>query len=247
MPGLDASHAGIVAEVVSGWEHLDEADRERLLDDTDALMRTKQWEAARGFELTEAMRVRIAAQAALLILGLDFETYRRVHSIIVHPRTIVRSGVRAGPVRGVVTEGELALLGQAAHGYGPIMMAWDAVLRDSRRRRLGRNVVFHEFAHKIDMLDDLIDGTPPIPDPVQRQQWIDVCTEVFERVRGGTHTGPLRSYAAVNPGEFFAVATEVFFTTPAELLGAVPDLYGVLRSFYRQDPAARAEARGEQV
>jgi Mlc titration factor MtfA (ptsG expression regulator) len=101
-------------------------------------------------------------------------------------------------------------------------------------------VVFHEFAHKIDMLDGTVDGTPPISDAAERRHWIAVCTELYTRLRTG-QPDILRDYAAVSPGEFFAVATEVFLTTPLELRHHEPDLYEILQRFYRQDPAARAD------
>ena len=99
--------------------------------------------------------------------------------------------------------------------------------------------MFHEFAHRLDMLDGEADGTPPMADVEQSQRWVEVCTRVYEQVvegRGGT---VLRSYAGVNPAEFFAVATEAFFDAPVELRRQQPDLYEVLGGYYHQDPAAR--------
>ena len=139
----------------------------------------------------------------------------------------------------MVTDEPRQISGEAAHHGGPVILAWDAVVADTRHPGRGRNVVLHEFAHKIDMLDDVIDGTPPLADRSERDNWVVVCTEAFERLRRGVGSLVLRDYAATNPGEFFAVATEVFFTRPIELLRHEPDLYGVLRSFYRQDPAGR--------
>jgi hypothetical protein len=100
-------------------------------------------------------------------------------------------------------------------------------------------VVLHELAHKLDMLDDLIDGTPPLPDQAARRRWIEVCTAEYRMLRAGIGGHLLWSYAAVNPGEFFAVATEVFFTRPLEMREQKPALYEVLADFYRQDPATR--------
>ncbi|MCB0954483.1 MAG: zinc-dependent peptidase, partial [Microthrixaceae bacterium] len=101
----------------------------------------------------------------------------------------------------------------------------------------GHNVVFHEFAHKIDMLDDVVDGTPPMARS-EIDRWVQVCTAEYERAQlGGDDL--LDSYAGVNTGEFFAVATEVFFDRPVEMAEQKPDLYDVLSGFYRQDPAAR--------
>ena len=61
----------------------------------------------------------------------------------------------------------------------------------------------------------------------------------MDDLRAGNPHPPLRPYAATNPSEFFAVATESFFDRPLDLRAAEPELYDVLRSYYRQDPAAR--------
>jgi Mlc titration factor MtfA (ptsG expression regulator) len=104
--------------------------------------------------------------------------------------------------------------------------------------------VFHEFAHKLDMLDGTVDGTPPLATREQLTRWVEVCTRVYEQVVVGEAGRTLRSYAGVNPGEFFAVATETFFDDPLGLRAEHPDLYGVLADFYRQDPAKRLESVG---
>jgi Mlc titration factor MtfA (ptsG expression regulator) len=120
-----------------------------------------------------------------------------------------------------------------------VIVAWDAARAGGRHPERGQNVVLHEFAHKLDMLDDMIDGTPPLPDRAARQRWIEVCTAEYERVRAGLGGHLLWSYAGVNPGEFFAVATEVFFTRPIELREQKPALYEVFADYYGQDPAGR--------
>ena len=186
------------------------------------------------------MRLTIAAQAALLVLGLDIECYHDVRSIIVTPTTRVLTHARPGPVRGTVTDAPFPVIGQAHDRRGPIIIAWDAVRRDTRLPTRGHNVVFHEFAHKLDMLDGIIDGTPPLADQATVDQWVAVCTAEYEALRAGTAGPLLRPYAGTNPAEFFAVATEVFFVQPVELQAEKPDLYAVLSGFYRQDPAARA-------
>ena len=120
--------------------------------------------------------------------------------------------------------------------------------RGARRRPAtpgsGHNVVFHEFAHKLDMLDGSIDGTPPLATPEQFARWVEVCTLVFEQVARGEAGHSLEPYASVNPAEFFAVATEVFFDNPEGLHHEHPDLYDVMSDYYRQDPLSRLRRRG---
>lgn len=172
------------------------------------------------------------------VLGLSFDHYEQVRNIIVHATTMVESGERVGPAPGVVTDEPLELLGQAAHAEGPVVIAWDEAKRNARYPDRGHDVVFHEFAHKLDMLDHVVDGTPPLGDEADRKRWIDVCTAELEALREGRGGHLIRAYAGQDPGEFFAVATGVFFDRPAELREDRPELYDVLQSFFNQDPAA---------
>jgi Mlc titration factor MtfA (ptsG expression regulator) len=236
--GLPAGGADLVAQHLAVWPALDAAEQQRLLVVADELLSRKRWEAARGVALDDTVRVVIAAQAALLVLGLSTDHYRLVSGIVVHPTTVETTGVRPGPSRGTVTSDPLSVLGLAQSGRGPVVLAWDEALAGAHRSQPGHNVVLHEFAHKLDMLDGTIDGTPLLPREL-RADWVRVCTGVYEDLVAGRPRPPMRWYGATNPGEFFAVATEVFFEQPAELAALEPELYDVLRRFYRQDPAAR--------
>lgn len=237
-PGLPPDGAPLVAQHLAVWPLLTDAEQRRLLQITDELLSRKRWEAAQGFDLDDTMRVVIAAQAALLVLELSIEHYRLVSGIIVHPSTLHSSGVHAGPSPGTVSADRLAVLGLAQGGRGPVALAWDQALAGAQRVQRGHNVVLHEFAHKLDMVDGAVDGTPILPEDL-RADWVTVCTKVYDDLVAGRPRPPMRWYGATNPGEFFAVATEVFFEQPDDLADQEPALYDVLRRFYRQDPAAR--------
>lgn len=230
----------VVERHVPHWARLDDAERERLGTLIAWLVRTKHFEAARGFELDQDIVIRVAAQAALLVLGLDRSAYRDVSAVIIHPRTITTRGPRATTMRGVVRDGPMRVLGHANDRRGPVVIAWDAVRNDARHPERGHNVVIHEFAHKIDVASGGFDGTPSFDDRSDRAEWITVCTREYRRLRRRPEPDPvLRAYAGTNPAEFFAVATEAFFDQPVVLQEHKPELYGVLQRFYRQDPAAR--------
>lgn len=219
------------------WRRLDDDERERVEGLALGLMADVTWEAAGGFEVTEEMKVVIASQACVIILGLPDDSFHEVHTVLVHPTTLVLTGEHS-QVAGIVSDGPMPILGQAEL-HGPVTIIWDAVTDEARHPGSGHNVVFHEFAHKLDMLDGAADGTPPMASVEQSERWVEVCTRVYEQVvegRGGT---ALRSYAGVNPAEFFAVATESFFDDPVDLRRQQPDLYDVLSEYYCQDPAAR--------
>ncbi len=227
------------------WRLLNEDERATMEDLIRLLLVDKTWEAARGFELTEEIRLLISAEAALLILSLDYDYYRPVRSIIVHPTTAVIRGQKQTGVSGVVTDSPMPVLGEAVEN-GPVLIAWDAARREARHPERGHNVVYHEFAHKLDMATGGIDGTPPLRDRNLRRRWVEVCTREYEAVREGTAGRLLDPYAGINPGEFFAVATEVFFDRPSDMQRSKTELYEVLQGFYRQDPAERERrARSE--
>lgn len=216
------------------WNQLDPSEQDLLGEYAGHLVRTKYWEAASGFELTEEMRLLIAAPAALVILGLSTDYYREVGAVIVHPTTVVLRGEHGSPVEGLMSDEPTPILGEAAE-RGPILLAWDAVEEDLAHPWGGHNVVIHEFAHKIDMLDEFVDGNPPM-EAYLLERWNSVCEHHYELAQHGDDE-LLDSYAGVNEAEFFAVATEAFFDLPFEMAELKPDLYEVFASFYRQDPA----------
>lgn len=231
----------LIEKHVRVWKDLDDEERELLTAYATDLLTTRRWEAAQGFELTDRIRTVIAAQAALLILGIGIDQFHDVGAIIVHPSTMhFHDQASAGPAHGTETRGTHHLLGEAQYG-GPVVIAWDSASSSARHPERGHDVVLHEFAHKIDMVDGTVDGTPPMTDQALYDRWVEICTREFEHLEQGTSGDLIDDYGATDAGEFFAVVTETFFTQPIELREHKPDLYGVFRDFYRQDPAARAE------
>ena len=237
--GLPDGWAGIVDEHFALWSVLDNDEREIIEATSDWLLRHKHWEAAQGFSLTDEVNVTIAVQAALVVLGLSVAEYREVSAIIVYPTAMQSRGVYAGPVRGTVIDGALPVLGEAHDNRGPVLIAWDQARDAGRNPGRGHNIVFHEFAHKIDMLDNIVDGTPPFENRDNFDRWVAVCTEAYAAIRAGIERWPLQPYGATNPAEFFAVATEAFFDVPVMLEHHEANLYEVMRDFYKQDPAER--------
>jgi hypothetical protein len=130
-------------------------------------------------------------------------------------------------------------LGEAWYD-GPIVLAWDDVVAGGRNPEDGRNVTLHEFAHQLDYLDGVADGTPPLRKQSDYARWQEVMTREFERLkRESEHGHPkvLDSYGATNHAEFFAVATEAFFEKAKQMSVRHPELYAVLSDYYGQDPA----------
>ncbi len=223
---------------VAHYRYLSAAEQARLRDDLRVFLAEKSWEGCGGLTITDEMKVTIAAQACLLVLNLGLESYHRVVSILVYPHGYRATDV-AGP--GGIVEGASDRLGEA-HYRGPVILSWDEVLADGRHPSAGKNLVFHEFAHQLDMLDGVIDGTPPLRDRDQYRRWQKVMTAEYQRLIEASAEGRatlLDKYGTVNEGEFFAVATECFFDKPVALARRHPPLYDLLREYYGQDPAAR--------
>lgn len=229
------------------WRLLDDDERSRLGELADWLLRTRRFEAAHGFELTDEVRTVLSAHAGLLILGLDESWYSAVGTVIVRSGSMSQRAGHAGPIHGIVSDSEMEIDGETHHDDGPLMVSWRAARREAGQMRFGRDVVLHEFAHKIDMLDGVLDGTPHLASDDRVGRWVEVCTRNYDEIRRGTAGRLVRDYAGTNPAEFFAVSTETFFTRSVELAEHKPDLYDVLKDFYGQDPAARMRRHLEAV
>lgn len=232
----------VVAATLPHWALLDEEDRERLATAAADLLERPSWEAAAGFALDDEIRGTIAGHAALLAVGLPDDAYHGVRTVVVHASSSTMWTPRPGPLPGSVDAHPPRLLGHTSSA-GPVFIAWDVARRQARDPARGHNVVFHEFAHKLDAADGTVDGTPRLSGP-ERQRWIAVCQVEFDAIRAGGGSPLLSDYAATNPGEFFSVATEVFFDRSRALRADRPDLYAVLAGFYGQDPAGRAVGAG---
>jgi len=218
-------------------------EREKLRRDLRLFAAEKNWEGCGGLSMSDEIKVTIAAQACLLILGLDLDCFQRVLSILVYPRHFKTPEQRYFDDTRLVGEG--ARLGEAWY-RGPVILSWADVLASSRHLGGGQNLVWHEFAHQLDMLDRASDGTPPLGDRSQYRKWADVMTAEYQRLKSATRSGVptlLDPYGTTNEAEFFAVVTECFFDQPIELDEEHPELYALLKEFYRQDPARRLSRR----
>ena len=235
-PFPDAWQTMLTTNVVH-WKYLDGAVREQAEETVKGLVVQKRWSAAQGFEITDEVRVTVAGQAALLVLGFPGYDFPNVRTIVVHATTIRLPGRKYTVVDGTQSNADLALLGESDED-GTVYLVWDELLANARHPERGHNLVYHEFAHTLDRADGATDGIPPM-EPEARERWIEVCNREYERLQQGIDDALLRSYAGVNQAEFFAVVTEVFFDQPVELRAQKPDLYDVLRAFYGQDPATR--------
>ena len=230
----------IIEQNVPMYERLSEADRDRLRRRVQVFLAEKSFEGAGGLEMTDLIRVTIAAQACMLLLHLDEgEYYPRLRSIVVYPSAYRVPRGREGDI---VHEGHNVHLGES-WGDGAVVLAWNSARRGAADPRDGQNVILHEFAHQLDQEDGASDGTPELEQWAFYAPWARVLSEHYLALRKAASGGRktlLDHYGATNEAEFFAVATEAFFERPSQLRTRHPELYEELARYFGQDPAEAA-------
>jgi Mlc titration factor MtfA (ptsG expression regulator) len=192
-----------------------------------------------GQVVDDEVRVTIAAQAALLLLGRPDGRFQRLRQVLVYPGAFIVDRVRPDGT-GVVQEQRAVLAGESWQ-QGQVILSWDDVLSGAAVPDDGRNVVIHEFAHQLDQETGHANGAPFLGGREQYRTWAQTMNAEFEGLRAQLAQGAqslIDPYAATDPAEFFAVLSELFFELPAPLAIAHPALYEELLRYYRVDPRA---------
>jgi Mlc titration factor MtfA (ptsG expression regulator) len=221
-------------------------EQSRLREQVILFLHEKSIVGAGGLALRDEMRVCVAAQACMLTLNLDLAYYRGWVEVIVYPDEFVAEYDYVDE-DGIAHHVAAPMTGESWL-EGPVILSWaDAELRSGDP---GYNVVIHEFAHKIDMLNGAANGFPPLHAGMNRAAWSRVFGAAFEdfgdRVARGEPTA-IDPYAAEHPAEFFAVLSEAFIESPAAVRAEYGEVYRLLAAFYRQDPAERLEASSQAL
>jgi len=209
----------------------------QLHGDINVFLDEKRFEGCGGLEITDEMRVTIAAEACMLLLSRAQRFYPRLHSILVYPTAYFAR--QASPVgHGGYIEEDIPLLGQSWRG-GSLVLAWDHVKAEARAANGGHNVVLHEFAHQLDQEDGTADGAPILAHRSAYVAWARVLGREYatlQKSKKAHRRSVMRKYGATNPAEFFAVASETFFEKPKQMQKRHPELYDELRDYYKLDP-----------
>jgi len=230
----------IIAETIPQAAFLTDVQQARFRRLTQIFVAEKNWEGCNGLELTEEMRVVIAGMASLLVAGFpEEEYYDHVLSILVYPESyIARNTQMLGA--GTVIEGPQARIGEAWY-RGPVIVSWADIQQTATNATFGRNVVLHEFAHQLDMLNGRVaDGNPILPSHERFHRWEEVMQQGFGQLSAACRQGRptlIDCYGGTSRAEFFAVVTELFFEGPTPLRHWHPDIYRELSTFYGLDPA----------
>jgi Mlc titration factor MtfA (ptsG expression regulator) len=234
---------GWLEQHVAFYRRMPQPLRERLLGLMQIFLREKSFVGCNGLIVTEEMRVVVAAYACLLVANRPgvprVHLYDDLLSILIYPNAFIVH--ESEEEDGIVTEGHRVLSGQAWDSRR-IILSWEDVRESTHEPE---NVVLHEFAHYLDMEDETMDGAPGLGSAAAYEEWSQVFWDEYERLADAVDEGRdtlLDPYAATEPAEFFAVATETFFHQPGELRAHHPKLYEQLMKYYRLDPASWGDA-----
>ena len=190
------------------------------------------FEGCDGLKINEEMKVTVAAQACLMIIGVDNFYFDNVRTVLMFPASFDRK------TNDGVSHGTQARLGEAWQG-GPIVLSWRDTLSGGRNEDDGKNLVIHEFAHALDGLDGEMGGQVVFDDPNRMRQWREVVEREFAELVAAKYDGRstvLDHYGATNQAEFFAVACESFFEEPENLKAEHSDLFELLEIYFGFDP-----------
>ena len=218
------------------YSRMPEELRRELQGLVNLFLDSKNFEGCDGIELTDEIRVTIAAQACLLLLNRKPRVYPRLSSVLVYPEPFITK--QFWPLGGHWVEGDQPAAGLSSRGA--VVITWDAEQHVAAAAQEKHNVAVHEFAHQLDQEDGAADGIPLLESRSSIVAWARVVGAEFERLQISAERGVptfLDQYGATNPAEFFAVATEAFIENPQALRSRKPELYATLRDYYRIDPA----------
>lgn len=240
----------IISRNVPIFRRLPRADQAEVLGDIQVFLNEKYFEGCGGLEITDEIRVTIAAQACLLLLHRQTDYYPGLTTVLVYPSAYVAHEDRYLG-ENIWEQGDDARLGHTGWRMGSLVLAWDEARRGAADPADGTNLVMHEFAHQLDFEDSQTDGAPSLSTRRESLEWALVMRREFEALRRADAAGTptiLDTYGATNPAEFFAVATEAFFERPVALRAKQPEMYAQLAGFYCQDPASySAEAATGEI
>ncbi len=216
------------------FARLDAAGQQRLRELAARFLARKTFTAAAGHVLTDEQRVAIAALACLPVLNLGFDWLGGWREVIVYPGEFRVKREHHDEHTGVVTEGEDELIGEAWE-HGPVILSWADVATDMKQPFDGFNVVAHEIAHKLDMLDGAMNGVPRLPREIARREWIETLQTAYDALVRAVDRGRetfVDPYAAESADEYFACVSELHFSDPAGLARFEPAVAALLARFY---------------
>ena len=228
----------IIIKNVKFYSLLSEEKKKELHGLLQIFLDEKIFEGCAGLEITDEIRVTIAAQACILLLGRQADIYPSLRTILVYPHPYY-ARFRRRMDDGTIIEGRQSRLGES-WSRGQVVLAWDEILNDTSDINDGHNLIYHEFAHQLDNEFGPADGIPDLEKHSSYIAWARVLTKEYNKLLKDIIRKKhplLNEYGATNPAEFFAVVTEYYFEKPHELKERHPELYEQFKNFYKLDTA----------
>lgn len=222
----------IIHKNVPLYNRLPDSLQQQLRELVNIFLAEKSFEGCGGLEITDEIKVTIAAQACMLLLNRKPTYFPKLKNILVYPHTYV-----AKSSNGMIS-GPSVRLGESWQS-GPVVLAWNSVTGGTTNIADAKNIVIHEFAHQLDQEDGSADGAPILEHRSKYVAWARILSEEYENLQNkktGHRRSVMNKYGATNPAEFFAVATETFFEKPKQMKKSHPELYDELKDYYRLDP-----------
>jgi Mlc titration factor MtfA (ptsG expression regulator) len=226
----------IIRENVELYNQLPEQLKVQLHGLVNVFMSEKTFEGCGGLEMTEQVKVTIAAQACMLLLNRKAGCFNKLKTILVYPHTYVAKKSSSGVIE---VDGRSVRLGESWQN-GPVVLAWDSVTGGAMNIKDGKNVVLHEFSHQLDQEDGEADGAPILASRSSYATWARVLGAEYSNLQSRAkrfRKSVMNRYGATNPAEFFAVATETFFEKPKLMKKKHAELYEAFKDYYKVDPA----------
>ena len=226
----------IVQTNVPLYTRLPEKLKEQLHGLVHVFLAEKKFEGCGGLDITDEIKVTIAAQACMLLLNRKTTYFSKLHTILVYPHTYVAKTLSSD---GTITIDEQSVRLGESWQKGPVVLAWDSVKGGTTNVTDAQNVVLHEFAHQLDQEDGAADGAPTLEHRSRYAAWARVLSaeyEALQKKKKKHRRSVMNKYGAINPAEFFAVATETFFEKSKQMKKRHPELYDELRAYFKLDP-----------
>ncbi len=216
---------------------LSPTQRRQLQGHIQVFLAEKQFIGCNGLQVTEEMKVIIAAVACLLLLNERGKYFPKLRSILIYPTAYFANETTVSG-NYVVEEKRVIRLGESWN-KDQLILSWQQVQQDIYNWHDGLNVILHEFAHQLDQEDGKAEGVPILQTQSDYANWSKIMTQEYQQLCKDVEQGRkivMNSYGATHPAEFFAVATETFFEKPQQLLNKHRFLYELLQNYYKLDP-----------
>lgn len=217
---------------------LDLAQQQQLRQLAARFLSRKHFHALAGAVLDDYWRLLIAMQACLPALHQGVASLRGWHEVLIYPGEFRVRRHHHDNRNGIVAECDELLTGET-RGHDPLVLSLADVQLDLEQPWDGYNVVVHEIAHKLDMLDGQLDGVPPLAG-ISRRRWVAQFELAYDRhvnALSPSPDSPIERHAAESAGEYFAVVSELHYSQPTLLRQAEPEVASLLETFYGRSPA----------